>query len=91
MVQDNCISDSSPEQKLEKAASFHQFRWESQYTCRVQQQVQGIQAGSPAQRVLSDPYYRRSGLHGGNLDIHADFNKYTDGYTLDRRVNSFIY
>jgi hypothetical protein len=33
-VQDNCISDSSPEQKLEKAASFHQFRWESRYSRR---------------------------------------------------------
>jgi hypothetical protein len=46
------------------------------------------------QKIIPDPHYRGSGLHftssGGNLDIHADFNKYM-GYNLDRRVNSFIY
>ncbi|KAL7514221.1 hypothetical protein ACHAXN_013248 [Cyclotella atomus] len=44
--------------------------------------------------LLPDPHFRGSGLHftatGGNLDIHADFNKYS-GYNLDRRVNMFIY
>jgi Rps23 Pro-64 3,4-dihydroxylase Tpa1-like proline 4-hydroxylase len=44
--------------------------------------------------IIPDPHYRGSGIHfigaGGNLDIHADFNKY-EGYTLDRRVNSFLY
>ena len=44
--------------------------------------------------IIPDPHYRGSGLHftvtGGNLDIHADFNKY-EAYGLDRRVNAFIY
>jgi hypothetical protein len=46
------------------------------------------------QQIIPDPHYRGSGLHytssGGNLDVHADFNKYKE-YTLDRRINSFIY
>lgn len=46
------------------------------------------------EQIIPDPHYRGSGLHiigpGGNLDIHADFNKYHD-YKLDRRVNSFIF
>ncbi len=44
--------------------------------------------------LIPDPHFRGSGLHftstGGNLDIHADFNKYR-AYNLDRRVNIFIY
>ena len=44
--------------------------------------------------IIPDPHYRGSGLHftapGGNLDVHADFNKY-QAYQLDRRVNAFIY
>lgn len=45
--------------------------------------------------LIPDPHFRGSGLHftgpGGNLDVHADFNKYKGGYRLDRRVNAFIY
>ncbi|KAL7559904.1 hypothetical protein ACA910_007272 [Epithemia clementina (nom. ined.)] len=44
--------------------------------------------------IIPDPHYRGSGLHfttsGGNLDIHADFNKYQQ-FGLDRRVNAFIF
>ena len=44
--------------------------------------------------IIPDPHYRGSGLHvtasGGNLDIHADFNRY-NAYQLDRRVNTFVY
>ena len=42
--------------------------------------------------ILPDPHFRGSGLHftgpGGNLDVHADFNKY-QGYDLDRRVSHY--
>lgn len=44
--------------------------------------------------IIPDPHYRGSGLHvtasGGNLNIHADFNRYKK-YKLDRRVNTFVY
>lgn len=44
--------------------------------------------------IIADPHFRGSGLHftapGGNLNIHADFNKYNE-FKLDRRVNVFIY
>jgi hypothetical protein len=44
--------------------------------------------------IIPDPHFRGSGLHftapGGNLNIHADFNRY-ENYKLDRRVNLFIY
>ncbi|KAL7559900.1 hypothetical protein ACA910_007268 [Epithemia clementina (nom. ined.)] len=44
--------------------------------------------------LISDPHYRGSGLHftasGGNLDIHADFNRY-QRFGLDRRVNAFVF
>jgi Rps23 Pro-64 3,4-dihydroxylase Tpa1-like proline 4-hydroxylase len=44
--------------------------------------------------IIPDPHFRGSGLHftasGGNLDVHADFNKYQK-FNLDRRVNAFIY
>ena len=40
--------------------------------------------------IIPDPHFRGSGLHftgtGGNLNIHADFNKY-QSYNLDRRVS----
>ena len=33
------------------------------------------------QDIIPDPHYRGSGVHqtlpGGNLDIHADFNRYS--------------
>jgi Rps23 Pro-64 3,4-dihydroxylase Tpa1-like proline 4-hydroxylase len=55
---------------------------------RFLEELTGIEA------ILPDPHYRGSGLHitapGGNLNVHADFNKY-NAYQLDRRVNSFIY
>lgn len=44
--------------------------------------------------LIPDPHFRGSGLHftstGGNLNIHADFNKYLR-YKLHRRVNMFLY
>lgn len=44
--------------------------------------------------IIPDPHFRGSGLHftapGGNLNVHADFNKYGQ-FKLDRRVNLFIY
>ncbi|EEC49972.1 predicted protein [Phaeodactylum tricornutum CCAP 1055/1] len=46
------------------------------------------------QDIIPDPHYRGSGIHltatGGNLNVHADFNKY-EAYQLDRRVNSFVF
>jgi len=44
--------------------------------------------------IIADPHFRGSGLHftgpGGNLNVHADFNRYA-AFQLDRRVNAFIY
>jgi hypothetical protein len=44
--------------------------------------------------IVPDPHYRGSGIHvtgsGGNLNVHADFNRHND-YKLDRRVNTFVY
>lgn len=44
--------------------------------------------------IIADPHFRGSGMHftasGGNLNIHADFNKYSR-FNLDRRVNSFVF
>lgn len=49
---------------------------------------------SGIENIIPDPHYRGSGLHmtasGGNLDIHADFNRMKK-YNLDRRVNTFVY
>eukprot|EP00545_Synedropsis_sp_CCMP1620_P005897 CAMPEP_0119016646 /NCGR_PEP_ID=MMETSP1176-20130426/13965_1 /TAXON_ID=265551 /ORGANISM="Synedropsis recta cf, Strain CCMP1620" /LENGTH=242 /DNA_ID=CAMNT_0006970143 /DNA_START=83 /DNA_END=808 /DNA_ORIENTATION=+ len=49
---------------------------------------------SGIQQIVPDPHYRGSGIHvtgsGGNLNVHADFNRHKD-YKLDRRVNTFIY
>lgn len=63
------------------------------------------------ENIVADPYFRGSGLHytarGGNLNIHADFNRYSirklgmaaaakfywrvGGFNLDRRVNTFVF
>eukprot|EP01038_Epipyxis_sp_PR26KG_P010116 gene10116-13597_t len=44
--------------------------------------------------LIPDPHYRGSGIHqtlpGGNLNVHADFNRYVQ-YDMHRRVNVFIY
>mmetsp|Transcript_58792 Transcript_58792/g.116494 ORF Transcript_58792/g.116494 Transcript_58792/m.116494 type:complete len:169 (+) Transcript_58792:300-806(+) len=46
--------------------------------------------------LIADPRFHGSGLHftgpGGNLNVHADFNRYNTGVlSLDRRVNTFIF
>ena len=44
--------------------------------------------------LIPDPYYSGAGLHqiqpGGNLEVHADFNKHPR-FKLDRRINMLVY
>jgi hypothetical protein len=46
------------------------------------------------ENLVPDPEYRGSGVHqtlsGGQLNIHADFNRY-EKYDLHRRVNVFVF
>ena len=56
--------------------------------------IQFLKKLTGVQNLISDPEYYGSGIHqtlsGGQLQIHADFNRYIK-YDMHRRVNVFIY
>ena len=56
--------------------------------------IQFLEQLTGIQDLIPDPEYQGSGIHqtlsGGQLQIHADFNRYSK-YDMHRRVNVFIY